>query len=139
MKTLTPFAVVAALTTQSPVLAQVQSTEVYGIHLYFDERPYVDVLTLRRLPNGRLVGRMDVPGDFSGDVQNLVLKGRSISFDLLVPRNSSRPKDLMFHYEGHFHDLTRKQLAGFVTLKDQAAFIASFVGFLRAEAGGKLQ
>lgn len=140
MKTLTAYSMIATL-AGTPALAQAPShlTEVYGIHLYFDEKEFIDVLTLKRLPDGRIVGKMDVPNDFTGQIQNLVLKGQSIAFDLQVPKNAARPRDLMFHYEGHFYDPSRRQLAGFVTLKNQTAFIASFVGFRRANAGDSLQ
>lgn len=138
MKTVASFAAIATLMS-APALAQSQLTEVYGIHLYFNEKEYVDVMTLKRLPDGRIQGMMQVPNDFSGKLENLVLTGRSISFDLLVPKNSARPKDLIFHYEGHFYDKTRRQLAGFVTLRDQTQFIASFVGFRRVNRAELLQ
>src|SRR5688500_11676369 len=85
MKTLTSFAVVATLTA-SRVLARRQSTEVYGLHLHLDEKPYVDILTLERLPDGRIVGKMDVPNHVSGALRKLVIKGESISLDRLVPK-----------------------------------------------------
>ncbi len=105
--------------------------EVYGIHLYFDEKEFVDEMTISRPETGELTGRMHVPNDFDGDLENIKLDQNEISFDLLVPRNAARPKDLVFHYEGRFFDSSHNQLIGFVTLKGESGFVASFTGFRR--------
>lgn len=102
----------------------------YGIHLFFNETEFVDVLTLKN-KKGQLEGEMDVPNDFKGPLKNIQFKDKKITFDLFVPKNSARPRDLIFHYEGQFFDKSRKQLVGYVTLKDSSEFVASFVGFLR--------
>lgn len=107
---------------------------VYGIHLYFNEKEFVDELIISRSETGELMGRMHVPNDFDGDLENIRIDKNEISFDLLVPRNAARPKDLVFHYEGRFFDSSHNQLIGFVTLKGEADFIASFTGFKRSTA-----
>lgn len=103
----------------------------YGIHLFFDEREFVDVMTVAKNPEGLLEGRMFVPQDFEGSLLNLKIDGLKIEFDLFVPKNSSRPNDLIFHYVGQFFDQKREQLTGFVTIKGSTDFTASFVGFKR--------
>jgi hypothetical protein len=105
----------------------------YGLHLFFDEKDNVDVLTLSRDEHGALTGKMHVPNDFDGPVLNVEEKDGTLSFDLPVPKNSHRPHDLMFRYEGRIFDHTKRQLAGFVTLKGEREFVASFVAFKRAE------
>lgn len=105
--------------------------KTYGIHLFFDEKEFVDVLVLNKDESGVLVGDMHVPNDFDGKVTNLILNEQEISFDLLVPKNSSRPTDLIFHYEGKFFDKSLNQMTGFVSIKGEAGFVASFVGFAR--------
>ncbi|MCM2277120.1 MAG: hypothetical protein NDJ89_03520 [Oligoflexia bacterium] len=120
-----------ALTVISGSVQAAAPPATYGIHLFFDEREFVDVLTLEKDEADNLKGHMDVPNDFAGDVTNLKLQGDSLQFDLFVPKNSARPQDLIFHYEAKFFDTTHRQLAGFVTLKGQKSFVASFVGFLR--------
>ncbi len=112
-------------------LAPLTERKIYGIHLYFDETEFIDVLIINRFADGALKGEMHVPNDFDGPVQNVKIEGNKITFDLLVPKNLSRPTDLMFHYEGQFFDATQTQLIGFVTIKDQSGFVASFTGFLR--------
>jgi hypothetical protein len=107
---------------------------VYGIHLYFDEKEFVDEMTISQSATGELSGRMHVPNDFDGDLENIKVNENEISFDLLVPRNAARPKDLVFHYEGRFFDSSHRQLVGFVTLKGEADFVASFTGFKRTTA-----
>jgi hypothetical protein len=103
----------------------------YGIHLFFNETEYVDVLTITQNANGSITGLMEVPNDFTGEVNNLVIGEKTISFDLFVPKNPARPEDLIFHYEGQFFDASQNQVIGFVTLKDQTDFVASFTGFAR--------
>lgn len=103
----------------------------YGIHLYFNEKEFIDVLTLEQTPEGELRGRMHVPDDFDGELQNIQLDSAHLSFDLLVPKNASRPTDLLFHYQGTFFDSSHRQLVGYVTIRGAPEFVASFVGFLR--------
>ncbi|MEA9356240.1 hypothetical protein SHI21_08505 [Bacteriovorax sp. PP10] len=103
----------------------------YGIHLYFDEQEFVDILVINKDADGVLTGDMHVPNDFDGKVSNLVVNDEKIVFDLLVPKNSSRPTDLMFHYEGKFFDKSLNQMIGFVSIKGESGFVASFVGFIR--------
>ena len=110
-------------------------TQTYGLHLFFNEKEFVDVVELSSQQPGQAAGMMHVPNDFDGPLANIVQTPQKISFDVLVPRNSARPQDLIFHYEGTFFDATHKQITGFVTIRGQAAFIASFVAFLRAPNG----
>lgn len=107
------------------------STKTYGIHFFFDEKEFVDVLILNKDESGALTGEMQVPNDFDAKVTSLIVKDKEISFDLLVPKNSSRPTDLLFHYEGKFFDNSLNQLTGFVSIKGEPGFVASFVGFVR--------
>ena len=103
----------------------------YGLHLFFNEKDNMDVLTLTRGENGALAGRMHVPNDFDADVLNVEEKDGLLTFDLPVPKNSHRPVDLLFHYEARIFDDSKKQMAGFVTLKGEKDFVASFVMFRR--------
>lgn len=110
------------------------ATRTYGLHLFFNEKEFVDVLTIQDKfahfgePIG---GTMHVPNDFDGEIIDGVIRENKITFDLLVPKNSARPEDLLFHYEGTFFDKKREQIIGFVTIKNQPGFVASFVAFLR--------
>ena len=103
----------------------------YGMHLFFNETEFVDVLKLTYNYKGEIIGSMDVPNDFSGPILDAELSGNQLNFDLLVPKNSARPKDLIFHYNLTYFDESRNQFMGFVTLKGEKDFIASFVGFKR--------
>jgi hypothetical protein len=103
----------------------------YGIHLFFDEKEFVDTMTISQNAEGNLTGNMDVPNDFSGPLMNLKVDGLKVEFDLLVPKNSSRPVDLAFHYVGHFFDQTYNQLIGFVIIEGSEDFTASFTAFKR--------
>lgn len=115
-----------------PAFAAGTQTKTFGIHLFFDEKEFVDVLTLRREPDGHFsAGHMSVPNDFEGDIENLLAFGGEFSFELRVPKNASRPQDLVFVYRGRFFDEHEKQLLGYVTLKGKPDFVASFVGFQR--------
>ncbi len=108
-----------------------ESVSVYGLHLFFSEAEAVDVLTLTETKDGLLSGQMFVPNDFEGPLLNLAGDDLKLSFELLVPKNIGRPNDLIFVYEGQFFDATKRQLTGFVRLKNQSGFIASFVAFKR--------
>ncbi|MBS1960957.1 MAG: hypothetical protein JST04_01985 [Bdellovibrionales bacterium] len=112
---------------------------VYGLHLFFDEKEYVDVLTLRSI-DGKVAGHMSVPNDFEGDLENVVyhapqphlgIRFPTIEFDLRVPKNKSRPQDMTFHYAGEFFNGDLRQLSGFVSMGGGKKFVASFVAFLR--------
>jgi len=103
----------------------------YGIHLFFDEREFVDVMTVSKNPEGILEGRMFVPQDFEGPLLDLKIDDLKIEFDLLVPKNASRPTDLIFHYVGQFFDQKKEQITGFVTIRGSPEFTASFVAFKR--------
>ena len=103
------------------------NTRTYGIHLFFNEKEFVDVLTI----TGRSSGTMHVPNDFDGKIENLLMFGGGIAFDLFVPKNASRPTDMVFHYRGFFFDESEKQLHGDVSMDDGKTFVATFVGFLR--------
>jgi hypothetical protein len=47
----------------------------YGIHLFFDEKEFVDTMTISQNAEGNLTGRMDVPNDFSGPFMILRVDG----------------------------------------------------------------
>lgn len=106
-------------------------TKLYGVHLFFNETEFVDELTLTTGPDGQLSGHMYVPNDFEGDITNAVQTEKSIAFDVLVPKNASRPLDVIFHYDLSFFDDSMTQAVGFVTIKDSPNFVASLVAFLR--------
>lgn len=106
-------------------------TETYGIHLFFNETEFVDVLTISTDANGTMTGHMFVPNDFEGAIENIHGSELSISFDLFVPKNLARPTDLVFHYKGQFFDKSRRHIIGYVTLKNEDQFLASFTGFIR--------
>lgn len=114
-----------------PAFAHASPVETYGIHLFFNEREFIDVMTLEHRDDGALTGAMHVPNDFDGPLLNTATTGENLSFDLNVPANASRPQALVFHYEGRFFDTSHDQLIGFVTLKGESGFIASFTGFRR--------
>src|SRR5688500_10214021 len=76
--------------------AQGSIAGVYGIHLFFNEREFVDVLKIRELQDGSLEGEMHVPNDFDGTIKNVSLDKTILTFDLPVPKNSARPTDLIF-------------------------------------------
>lgn len=121
----------AILVGTTGAIAQADVPGEYGIHLFFNEKEFVDTMTISQNSNGNLEGNMDVPQDFSGPLANLKVNGLQVEFDLLVPKNLSRPVDLVFHYVGHFFDETHSQLIGFVTIKGSKDFTASFTAFKR--------
>lgn len=123
--------ILLATTFSSAGPVPVIKSQTYGIHLFFDESEFIDILTIHTLATGLQSGEMVVPNDFTGPIKNVKNEELKFSFDLFVPRNMSRPKDLVFHYEGQYFDATRTQMIGFVTIKDQPGFVASFTGFLR--------
>lgn len=106
-------------------------TGTYGLHLFFNETEFVDVLTLSIDEAGKFKGHMHVPNDFDGDIENVKFNGNQITFDLFVPKNSARPKDLIFHYKGTLFNEKNDQMTGYVTLKGETNFLASFVAFKR--------
>lgn len=115
----------------SGTFAFASDTGEYGIHLFFNEREFVDVMTVTKNPEGILEGRMFVPQDFEGPLLDLKIEDLKIEFDLFVPKNASRPNDLIFHYVGQLFDQKKEQMTGFVTIKGSSEFTASFVGFKR--------
>ncbi len=129
MNALRLFALLCSLA--SPAALAAATTQTFGIHLYFDEKEYVDTLTLTSDDAGQFTGDMHVPNDFDGPLENLTVTQDRLAFDLLVPKNGSRPTDLVFHYEGRFFDASQSQLTGFVTIKDELPFVAAFVAFKR--------
>jgi hypothetical protein len=128
------FLVLTLLFLNQLSFANVQKHEAigeYGIHLFFNEQEFIDVLTLQPQNDDSLSGIMYVPNDFEGEISDLKIDELKIQFDLFVPKNSSRPEDLIFQYEGEFFDKSYNQMKGFVTLKNEKEFIASFLGFKR--------
>ncbi len=106
-------------------------TGTYGLHLFFDEKEFIDVVNISEAVGGGLQGDMIVPNDFDGKLLNIKVKDREMSFDLFIPKNSARPQDMIFSYRLTFFDNNHNQFIGFVTIKGQSSFIASFVGFKR--------
>lgn len=131
MKKLQRIGLLFLLLINTAVAANTTVTGEYGIHLFFNETEFIDVMTINQNEKGELTGEMFVPDDFDGKLENIQLTEKSISFDLFVPKNLSRPKDLIFHYEGEFHNKDYKQIIGFVTLKGESEFVCSFTGFKR--------
>lgn len=129
MKTLLNLMTIGLLFLSASAQADVEGQ--YGIHLFFNEKEFVDVMTIRRSSTGALVGDMHVPNDFEGPLANLFVRGTDLAFEVLVPRNGSRPQDLVFEYRGRFFDGTHEQVSGFVTIKGRPGFVASFIGFKR--------
>ena len=117
--------------SNSPQIMNENVLGEYGIHLFFTEEEFIDTLHFSMDENGNLQGFMDVPNDFAGYISELKIEGLEISFDLFVPKNRARPQDLVFHYRGEFFDESLVQLKGFVTLKGEDDFVASFLGFKR--------
>ncbi len=105
----------------------------YGLHLFFNEKEFIDVLKITTDQNNRVQGEMIVPSDFTGKISNAIVTPTGLIFDLLVPKNNSRPEDLIFHYDLKFFDNSHQQFIGYATLKGTKEFIASFVGFKRAQ------
>jgi hypothetical protein len=100
----------------------------YDLHLSFQEEEFVDVLVLET--KGLYVkGEMHVPNDFSGPLLNILKFGGQIAFDLFVPKNHSRIKDMVFEYRGFYSDNSEKKLIGFVRIKGKPETIATFVAF----------
>lgn len=103
----------------------------FGMHLFFDEREFIDVLTITKGESGTLKGHMHVPDDFDGEISALQVEGSRMSFDLFVPKNNSRPQDLIFSYYLFFVGGKLDKFHGYATLKGKTDFLASFVGFRR--------
>lgn len=103
----------------------------YGIHLFFNEKEFVDVIEIQQDEAGKLQGEMFVPDDFDAPLENLEIKDGKIQFDVLVPKNRSRPRDLVFEYSGQYFDSSADQMIGFVRIKGTDEFVASFTGFRR--------
>lgn len=88
----------------------------FKIHLFFgDTAPFVDDLSVQVSPEGKVTGRMHVPNDFDADIENITFNGSDLKFDILVPKNPSRPVDLVFRYESKIYSTEANQYAGFVT------------------------
>jgi hypothetical protein len=112
------------------VSSRAEPLHTFGIHLFFNEKEFVDTLYLVKAADGTLHGTMNVPNDFEGSVENLTETATNLVFDLPVPKNATRPA-MVFHYEGRFFDAGHRQLTGFVTMKGTNEFVAAFVGFPR--------
>ena len=108
----------------------------YRLQLYFgDSTPFQDDLKIERSPFGAPSGTMHVPNDFDGKIENIVEIGTQVEFDLLVPKNATRP-EMVFHYTAFVLYPAADNLAGFVTLEksDGVAtvghpYVGSFVAF----------
>jgi hypothetical protein len=121
-----------------PAVAGSPLDRTYDIHLKLGGHDYVDVLKLTYDEKGELKGHMSVPNDFEADVEGLYFVSvvtsfgvpPRIRFDLPVPHNSSRPKDLVFHYSGSGRANSSAIFDGIVTL-GETEVIGSFVAILR--------
>lgn len=127
------FASVFTIFTNHAVAASVSGT--YRMQLYFgDSTPFVDDMTVERSEAG-LKGSMHVPNDFDGPLLNISENGNEFEFDLLVPKNASRP-EMIFHYKAIVLLPEADNIAGFVTLTKSdgvevkaPSYIGSFVAF----------
>jgi hypothetical protein len=128
-------AILTAFVLLSYVPAHAQTTPhaTYGLHLFFDEKEYVDVLTMTQHLSGHITGEMEVPNDFTSPLMNAKIDGADIQFDVFVPKNAARPQDLVFHYDARCFDRSCNQLVGYVRIKEDPDFVASFVAFRRAD------
>lgn len=112
-------------------IAKAEMTGTYGLHLFFNEKEFVDIIRITKRPDGQLSGDMIVPNDFNGKLLNIKTSERQMTFDLFIPKNSARPKDMVFSYRLLFFDNSHNQFVGFANLQGQPTFIGSFVGFKR--------
>lgn len=125
------------LQTPSVTLTEEALTGSYDLQLYFgNSKPFLDAVHLERGSDFKLKGDMHVPDDFDAPLLNLASDERSVRFEVLVPKNLSRPEDMVFLYEGTIspHDTTK--FAGHVTLTqvgqatlEQPEYVASFLMF----------
>lgn len=107
----------------------------YRIQLYFgDSKPFEDAMKVERTEAG-VKGMMYVPNDFDGPLENVSEKENEFEFDLLIPKNPSRP-EMVFHYKAFVLLPDAENLTGFVTLvksngvaTPEHPYIGSFVAF----------
>lgn len=121
------------------------SLQVYRLHLFFDDKEFVDELEVVRDQTGRVLsGRMLVPRDFIRPIQHItdLPNAAGLMFDVPVPKNASRPKDLVFTYNVTYFDRSQKQMTGFVQMRSlnpySHTFVASFVAFLQPPGAPRL-
>ncbi len=127
--------IAAILSLGYSCVGKAEMTGTYGLHLFFNEKEFIDIVKISKGPGGQLIGDMIVPNDFNGKLLNIKHSDQQMSFDLFVPKNSARPKDMIFSYRLIFFDnSTHSQFVGFVNLQGQPQFVASFVGFKRSES-----
>ncbi len=100
----------------------------YDLLLYFgNTEPFLDAvgISYRPIPRGfgdprppafDLKGRMEVPRDFNAPLSFREISAERVVFDVLVPRNASRPKDLTFRYETSFRGGDYEHGAGLVQI-----------------------
>lgn len=131
MNTLKKLTILCLVLIKTAGASEMNLNGEYGLHLFFNEKEFVDVMTIDTNEQGELTGEMFVPDDFDGKLLNIKHDGLKLTFDLFVPKNRARPVDLIFHYKLQFHAQDAKEFIGFVTLKDETDFVASFVGFKR--------
>jgi hypothetical protein len=101
----------------------------YHIELYFEAKPFQDILTLEVDGAGNISGLMHVPNDFDAPIEGFVLEGTKFSFDYIVPKNKSRPVDFRARYYGEFYDSNFQRLAGLAKNFDANEYMASFIGY----------
>src|SRR4051812_30201018 len=104
------------LATSFAVHASPNVKGTYGLHLFFDEKEFIDVLTIYTDTNSNLTGKMDVPDDFTSPLFSGHHSGADIAFDVFVPKSASRPTDMIFHYDGRCFDPRCEQLVGFAQI-----------------------
>lgn len=126
----------ARLTHAAEILPQ-RLAGSYRLHLYFgDTKPFLDDVRLDVSPAGAITGLMHVPGDFDAKVEAAALSGTRLTFEILVPKNASRPVDLVFRYEAEIFREDPSHLAGFASIVRSdgkpvapGAYVASFLMF----------
>lgn len=89
----------------------------YNLYLYFgDTAAFTDTLTLETDKKGEITGEMQVPNDFDGKISKARFKDNRLSFQLLIPKNASRPVDLLFQYDLEAFPKDSSKMVGFAKI-----------------------
>ena len=109
----------------------------YKLNLYFgDSPPFTDTIHVSHSQSGLPSGTMHVPNDFDAILDGLTKFEDTVVFTVLVPKNASRPDDMVFRYIANIFAPDSNSLAGFVDLISVAGkpvtkttYVGTFVGF----------